>query len=628
LTSLSAVGRLGLGLVVLASCLVLGGAPPVIAQSTSTSTRVSEIEIRGNQKINRESILTVISTRVGDELAPERLERDRLAIENLGWFRLVTQLFQREGNTAKIVFAVTEYPSVTELEVKGSSLFQPDQIRSSFKTKVGQVFNRVDWEADLTSFDKLYTDKGYQVQFRTNLDQAEFLEKGVLRVEVVELKVGSVRLKWPQREIKDKKGNIIRTVDSHKTEDRVVLRELSQRPGVLYNQQQISQDYRALSNLNFFEAINPQVDISRDDLTVTITWELTEKRTGQVSVGAGYSPRQQLIGRGELSDSNFRGRGQAISFAAEIGTFGGDGAPSAEVQFYEPWLTKDHTSMTVALYNKLVYRFSRQLQNIRDNNDRYFERRSGGQLQFGRPFKLPIALGLRFENVQTDELPQGVNFPSQDGTVIAGNIARIYNTRDYVNNPTRGHFLRLTSEIGNASLDRGTPGVDPGFFSKYIVDMRKYWALRKIKATREPEREQETQKTPILAFRFLAGTSTGDLPFFEQFFLGGAETLRGYLEDRFWGKSMFLASVEYRRPLLNRITGVLFADVGDAFNSDTSFRLFGQPFGTDFQQHSGIRLNAAVGVGLRVVTPIGPIRVDLGYGREGARTHFNIGQVF
>lgn len=608
--------------------LLLGALALILAPASAQSVRVSEIEIRGNQKINRESILTVISTKVGDELAPERVERDKLAIENLGWFLLVNQSFLRQGNMAKVVFVVTEYPVVTQLDIRGSTLFKPDALRAAFKTKVGQIFNRVDWEADLAALDKMYTDKGYQARFTVNLDQTEFLQNGVLRIEANELKVGSVKIKWPQREIKDKKGNVIRTVDSHKTKEYVVRRELTLTPGALFNQQQLTRDYRTLTNLGFFETINPNVEVAAD-LSLTITWELVEKRTGQVSVGAGYSPRQQLIGRGELSDQNFRGKGQGVSFSAEIGTFGGDGAPSAELQFYEPWLTKDHTSMTVAVYNKLIYRFSRQLQNINNNNDRYFERRVGGQLNFGRPFRLPIALGLRFENVRTDELPQGIAFPRQDGTVIAGNIARVFNTRDYVNNPTQGHFVRLTTELGTASLNNVAPGgVDPGFFGKYLVDARRYIALRRIKATRDPEREQEAQKTPIIAVRLLAGTVSGEVPFFEQFFLGGAETLRGYLEDRFWGKTMFLGSIEYRRPILNRITGVLFADVGDAFGSDSSFRLFGRPFGTDFRQHGGITLNGSVGFGLRVVTPIGPIRLDFGYGREGGRTHFNVGNTF
>lgn len=606
--------------------LVLAGGFPA-APAQAQAIRVSEIEIRGEQNINEQAIRTVISTKVGDEVSPERLERDRLAIEGLGWFRLVTLATQRMENEVKVIFVVTEFPKVNQFEVTGSSIFTPEQLQGVLKTRAGEVFNQVNFQQDLTALSKLYSDRGYQIRFTFNTDQPDFLDRGILRVEVMELRVGRVEVKWPVRELKDKDGNIIRSIPQHKTKEYVVRRELSQQPGALYNVQQLQRDFRALNNLNYFESINPVVEVA-ENLTVTITWELTERRTGQISVGAGYSPRQQLIGRAELSDQNFRGKGQGVSISGEIGTFGGDGAPSVEFTFHEPWLTKDRTSLTVSLYNKLVYRFSRNLVDF-VNANRYFERRFGGQISFGRPFQWPISLGLRAERINTSDLPRGVDFPRQDGTIVAVNASRVWNTRDYPQNPTSGTYFRVTTEVGHASMEKNaTENFDTSIFNKYIVDARKYIPLRKRKATKEPEREQEAQKMPVLALRFLAGHVFGDVPFFEQFFLGGAESLRGYLEDRFWGNTMFLASVEYRRPIMNRIVGVLFVDVGDAFNSNSAFRFTNRQLATDFKQHSGISPRASIGIGLRVATPIGPIRLDVGYGSEGVRSHFSIGHAF
>lgn len=597
---------------------------PALAQAL----RVAEIEVRGNQKINRESIVAVVTTKVGDEVSLERLEADRVHILGLGFFRDVAVLRQPAGTGVRVVFVVSEYPEIKEFTITGSSLYNEEQLRATLKdTAVGKVFNRVNWESDLNALGKLYSDKGNQVRFIHNVDQPDFLDRGILRLEVQELKVGTVKIKWPIREIKDKQGNVVRTEEQHKTKDYVVKRELALQPGALYNVQQLQKDYRTLTNLGFFETVNPVVEVA-ENLTVAITWEITEKRTGQVSVGAGYSPRQRLIGRAELSDQNFRGKAQGVSISGEMGTFGTDGKPSVELRFFEPWLTKDKTSMTIELYNKLIYRFSR---NLVDNNNanRYFERRLGGQLSFGRPFKLPITAGIRVDSVDTRDLPSKVDFPRQDGTVIAGNVSRSWRTTDYSNNPTSGGFTRISTELGHASLDKSAGETfTSSFFNKYIVDTRRYIGLKKIKATKEPEREQESQKIPVLALRLMAGHVIGDVPFFEQFFVGGAETIRGYYEDRFWGNTMFVGSVEYRRPLLNRIVGVLFVDVGDAFNSNSAFQFTNKQTRTSFEQHSSIKPVASVGMGLRVATPIGPIRFDFGYGKEGGRTHFSIGHAF
>ena len=112
------------------------------------------------------------------------------------------------------------------------------------------------------------------------------------------------------------------------------------------------------------------------------------------------------------------------------------------------------------------------------------------------------------------------------------------------------------------------------------------------------------------------------LPFFEQFFVGGAESLRGYREDRFWGDNMLLISVELRKPIAQAITGVVFVDYGDAWNGNPEF------FIGELEQHVNFKGHFGTGVGMRVTTPIGHLRLDYGIGTEGGRTHFSMGHAF
>src|SRR5262249_60754103 len=110
---------------------------------------------------------------------------------------------------------------------------------------------------------------------------------------------------------------------------------------------------------------------------IAIVWEGKEKRTGQVSVGLGYSARERLVGRAELSETNFRGRGQSLNLQYEVGGF--SGRSSVELGFFEPWLDNRHTSLAVNVYDKLVYRFSSRFLS-QTESEQYNERRKGGEV--------------------------------------------------------------------------------------------------------------------------------------------------------------------------------------------------------------------------------------------------------
>jgi outer membrane protein insertion porin family len=144
---------------------------------------------------------------------------------------------------------------------------------------------------------------------------------------------------------------------------------------------------------------------------------------------------------------------------------------------------------------------------------------------------------------------------------------------------------------------------------------------------------------------------SGEVPFWEQFFVGGigyggvryarflsgdnayedpfvtsSQALRGYTEGRFWGRNMLVGSVEYRYPIGEGTRLVAFSDVGDAWNNDVKVL---DPYQIDPDEQDGtFKAHASVGLGLRVATPIGAFRVDCGVGSEGSRTDVSIGQVF
>ena len=71
----------------------------------------------------------------------------------------------------------------------------------------------------------------------------------------------------------------------------------------------------------------------------------------------------------------------------------------------------------------------------------------------------------------------------------------------------------------------------------------------------------------VLAFRARGGFIQGDAPYSQLFTLGGADSLRGYEDDQFRGKYMYNATLEFRFPIVKKVSGVLFTDIGDAWDA-------------------------------------------------------------
>jgi outer membrane protein insertion porin family len=177
--------------------------------------------------------------------------------------------------------------------------------------------------------------------------------------------------------------------------------------------------------------------------------------------------------------------------------------------------------------------------------------------------------------------------------------------RDSPLKSTQGTYTALTGEIAGSFLGGETS------FQKLTLDHRRFYPVAKTK--------------DVIAARVMAGASFGDLPLFESFSVGGSNTLRGYQEDRFRGEKMLLATVEYRKHLNDSLTLVGFLDIGDAFGGEFQTVVPGFSVPADdssFEPHTGI------GIGARIVTPVGPFRIDLGWGDEGNEAHINFGHTF
>ncbi|MEN3185155.1 MAG: BamA/TamA family outer membrane protein, partial [Atribacterota bacterium] len=169
----------------------------------------------------------------------------------------------------------------------------------------------------------------------------------------------------------------------------------------------------------------------------------------------------------------------------------------------------------------------------------------------------------------------------------------IYDTRDDIFNPHSGWWCSLQAEFAGRFL-----GGDYNY-SKYVLDVRNYI---------------DTGENATLALRFVGGIADVELPRFEQFSVGGVNTLRGYDLYEFQGEKMLVFNLEYRFDIAKNTQLVVFGDAGYAWPLGETIRF--------------ADLKTGYGIGLRFDTPIGPIRLDYGIGEEGGQTYVSIGQTF
>ena len=602
----------------------LSGPPAAPSESgpaaPALTGKIARMVIRGNRIISTEAIRAVMTQKIGSPYNASLADRDRDQIKGMGYFNGEVILSATPNSVGGVdeVYTVAENPVIKKIvftanSPTGQPVIPSDKLKSLMDTREGQVLNTNTLVRDI---DKLFNhNNGYVRQQGYIADVSADIN--------IDPNTGTLTIPLVQAYIQE-----IRVTGNKRTKTVVVTRELRARPGDVLDEKRLQRDLTKVYNLGLFDQVGPLDEQAADVGRVTIVIPVQEKRSGQVTVGVGYSSRSKLVGRAELAENNFRGMGERVSIQAEVG--GISSTSSVELGYYEPYLDRRHTSLNVDLYNKVIYRFSSGslgggLTTTGDSSN-YTETRKGISLGVNRPLSDTTSAGVSFrtETVKTNNVNVNIQdtFIRQDGSVTAFGLQGSSNTRDQDASPASGGLRSITTEFGLANV--GTTSNSPSPLApgrhnvnKLGLDLRQYYSLQ---GPRKPGDIREPKK--VFATRLLLGFANRDVPFFEQYFLGGADSLRGAQTDRYWGNNLALAQGELRIPVGkgDNFQGVLFTDVGDCWGSIYQ--------GQGLSQHRTLTLQSDYGVGIRLVTPIGPIRVDYALGQGGGKTQFSIGQSF
>ncbi|MCC6403484.1 MAG: BamA/TamA family outer membrane protein [Fimbriimonadaceae bacterium] len=589
--------------------LVLASA--AIAASAQQNPTVASILVRGNQNISVEAILASMRVKKGEPLSLSQLQADEQAIRDLGYFRDVKVLNRAVSDTeSEVIVEVSEYPVVREVRVVGNTVVSTEDATAAVIAiqPIGNVWNNRNARPIRDALAKIYEDKGYFVDFEQIGPDA--VSVGTLTIAVLEPRVGEIKL-----------------IGLSRTKPSVVERIMKTRPGDVFSPRLWRRDIEELYYTYWFDKLEPaQPQIGDTPGEYDLAIEFSEARTGQLNAGVALDPQSRLVGTGSYSESNFLGLGKSIGVQLAQATVGG--GPSVELAYGDRFYDRKDTSLNAQVFSKVVYNFTGSgFDTIGGgNNDRQFdERRTGFNLTATRPVRnVRYTLGLRGSNTKTLNVSSdpNVEFVRQDGDVLGLVLGASYDVRVPTAEPHSGELLSLTFEPGYSRVTRlggvlagETRTLGTKFFSKTSVEFRKYWSPRVA------DDAPLDKARPVLATRVRYSIVSGTAPFYEQVFMGGADSLRGYENQRFWGSQGVLASVEYRYPVQKSFTLIGFADYGGAWGG------YGQL--KDFPQSQTPRLRLGYGLGVGFRTPIGAIRIDFAFNQEGRNlTHFSLGTSF
>lgn len=541
---------------------------------------VVETVFDGTSALTEGTAKAAISMKAGDMFTVKGLEADRDKIYNTGYFYDIYPSFEKVPEGVVVTYHVLENPVLKGISLSGNTVESTETLQGLITMKTGEILNSRELNKDVMAIQEQYRRDGYILAKITDMN---IDKNGILTLKVNEGILEGYKVK----------GNT-------KTKERVILREMRQKPGEPFNSKLARRSMQRVYNLGFFEDVNIKMNPGVDPNAVVMELDVTEKRTGSFGIGAGYSSEDGVVGMVSIGDTNFRGTGDAISLSYE--TSGDDtDAHGYTFSYRRPWLDSKETVGTFRIYNR-TYEYD-DYDESGDLKETYMRKYSGGELTFGRPVSEYSTNYLTLRN-RKDSYVKHVDdgnlgdrsTPAYEGwrrdnfgTTRSVTFEHVTDTRDNVYNPMSGSRLSLSGEFAGFGGDFD--------FQKYTVDGQRY-----IRAGR----------SQVFALRARYGVGTGDISEFNQYRIGGQGSLRGYREDQFRGDREFLGTVEYRFPVVKKVQGALFTDWGGAWDSGLT----------------PDDLHASVGVGISLTTPIGPLRFDYGWGEDGGRVHFNVGSTF
>ena len=566
---------------------------------------VSKVDVKGLEKISKEEALKNVKVKEGDQFIPQEAIDGAQKIFQTGLFASVEPSVEREANnTVAITYIVEENPIVKDIEISGNTLFTEAQLEQALGIKEGELLNGNLLNPDNNGIIKLYNKGGYTT---ARIETINVSKEGDIKIGLTEGMVDSVVFK----KVNSKRENERSTEYKAKLRTKPYIFERSQsvKPGEILEAKNVEATIRDLYRTGIFTSIEPVVSGSETDPNARSVEFLVEERpTTTINGSISYGTSVGLVGGLKLADTNFLGRGQEASINLEASN---KGDKTFDISWFDPWI---RNTERIQAGGSIYWR-----ESVDDNAgplDVEKVRKIGTRWTIGKGLndKIYVRLSARYDHYKEILGSKQIN---DTYNLIALTPSLIYDSRDNSYAPTKGIYSTLTYEKGDLIKDKRK-------YDQFEADLRAY-------------HHTFFKDKNVMAYRVVWGSTGSGTPDALRFSIGGAETLRGYEYGKFEGFNKFHATVENRTQINKTLQFVTFFDIGNAWQKSTV--VGGRKINTPDRYNASnfADLKKGVGVGIRLNTPIGPLRFDYGWPldpeekggqKTGGKFYFSFGQTF
>lgn len=601
-------------------------------QAEEARVLVAEVAVEGANQELTDLVYNTIRTRAGRTATRSQLQEDINAIYGTGYFANVRVTPEDTPLGVRVTFAVEQNPVLERVQIETlpkteKARVLPDKVvQETFQGQYGEILNLRQLQEGIKKLNEWYSQNGYDLA--QVIEAPKVSEDGVVTLIIAEGVIDNIRVRFFDDEDSPTKG---------KTRDFIITREMELKPGDVFNRNTAQRDLRRVFGLGILEDARLSFSPGEDPRKVVVNVDVVEGNTGSLAAGAGFSSNSGLFGTVSYQEQNLGGNNQTLGAEIQLG----EREFLFDVSFTDPWIATDDNRLSYTINGfrrrsiSLVFDGDDSRLVTENGEDSPRVVRTGGGITFSRPLaKDPytkpdwrLTAGFNYQHVQIENSDGDISPRSSEDDGLQ-NLAisdsgeddlftfSFGATRDRRNNaqqPTSGSILRLgmeqTAPFGSGSI----------LFNRVRASYSYYIPIDFINFGFTDEKLPQA-----LAFNVQAGTVLGDLPPYEAFVIGGSNSVRGYGEGELGsGRSYVQLSAEYRFPILSFLGAAVFVDAGSTIGSGDGVP--GNPEGVRDLPGSGF----GYGIGVRVQSPVGPIRIDYGINDQGdSRIHFGIGERF